>query len=71
MLLLVDHLDLGISGTMASLSLLAEALDRGVRLLATVQAENFLRDIQEFPCSPAVCCRSKCRRWTRSRHCRL
>jgi ATP-dependent Clp protease ATP-binding subunit ClpA len=49
LLLLADHLDLGISGTAASVSLLAEALDRGARMLATVDGEDFLRFIQEIP----------------------
>jgi hypothetical protein len=49
LLLLVDHLDLGMSGTMPSLSLLAEALDRGAHLLATVQDESFLKGVQEIP----------------------
>ena len=49
LLLLVDQLDLGISGTMASLSLLGEALDRGSRMLATVQVEDFLEHVQEIP----------------------
>jgi type II secretory pathway predicted ATPase ExeA len=49
LLLLVDHLDLGMSGTMHSLSLLAEALDRGAHLLATVQDEIFLKGVQEVP----------------------
>ena len=49
LLLLLDHLDLGISGTMASLSLLGEALDRGARVLSAVQDEDFLRPIQEIP----------------------
>jgi hypothetical protein len=35
------------SGTMPSLSLLAEALDRGAHLLATVQDEIFLKGVRE------------------------
>jgi hypothetical protein len=49
LLLLVDHLDLGISGTTGSLTVLADAIDRGARILATIQAEDFLKHIQDFP----------------------
>lgn len=49
LLLLLDHLDLGISATAASFSLLSEAFDRGARILATVQREEFLKDIREIP----------------------
>ena len=49
LLLLVDHLDLGLSGTMCGLTLLAEALDRGARILATVQSAPFLAEIAEIP----------------------
>jgi ATP-dependent Clp protease ATP-binding subunit ClpA len=49
LLLLVDNMDLGVSGTLASVSLLADAFDRGARFLATVQCDEFLQDIRSVP----------------------